>query len=75
HVAERGDPIPERRVHMPSAPPVAVWESSLRPVAGDASGWAWQSPDGTPRPSGDLAAMLAERFVAQVRTTAPTSLA
>lgn len=74
HVAERGDPIPERRAFKPLAPPVAVWESSLRPVAGDAASWAWQSADGAPHASNALAAMLARRLVDQVLTVAPTAL-
>lgn len=71
HVAERGDPIPERRVHTPMAPPVALWEASLRPVAGDAAAWAWQSGDGDAEPSPALASRLAQRFVAHLSPVAP----
>lgn len=74
-IAERGDPIPERRAQRPTAPPVALWEATLRPVAGDASSWAWQAPDGLPHSSPDLASHLAQRLVERLRTTsspAPT---
>lgn len=74
-VAQRGDPIPERRTYRPEAPPVALWESSLRPVAGDLSSWAWQSGDGTTHPSADLATHLAARLVEQLRLTPVPELA
>lgn len=66
-VASRGDPIPERRLQRPIAPPVAVWETTLRPVAGTAASWAWQAADTDAVTSADLAALLAERLAGHIR--------
>jgi hypothetical protein len=42
-IAPRGDPIPERPRAGRAIAPVALWESTFRPVAGDAASWAWQN--------------------------------
>jgi hypothetical protein len=42
-IAPRGDPIPERPRAGRATAPVALWESTFKPVAGDAASWAWQN--------------------------------
>ncbi len=65
-VAQRGDPIPERRAAAVTSTPVNLWEDTLKPDADQEATWAWSSrnaPGDAVRPSPALAEDLIARVV------------
>jgi len=66
-VAQRGDPITERRTHKGAEPPpVSLWEYTFTPFAEAEVSWTWRSKthrDTLDASSADLATQLVDRLV------------